>query len=353
MPDLVRTTDRGLFCEAGGFYIDPWKPVEWAVVTHAHADHTRPGSRRYLTTTDGEPLVRRRTQKDAEIETLEYGEKIHVGDVTISLYPAGHVLGSAQILIEHEGERWVAAGDYKTDPDPTCKPFDPVPCDVFITESTFGLPIYEWQNDEQTVAEILAWWRQNQSEGRTSLICAYALGKAQRVIAGVGADAPGPIAVHGAVRTLNEGYEEAGIKLPETRYASPEVAKEIRGHGLVVAPPAANGSPWMRKFGDVTTAFCSGWMRLRGPRRRRNFDHGFVMSDHADWNGLLGAIDATGAERVLVTHGSIDPLVRYLREEKSLRAEPLATAFVGEPDSDDQPVDPEDQVEANPVDEST
>jgi putative mRNA 3-end processing factor len=331
MGELITTTEKGLFCEAGGFYVDPWMPVDHAVVTHAHSDHARPGSKKYLTTRTGAPLLRRRVQKDAAIDTLEYDEALWIRDVKVSLHPAGHVLGSAQVRLEHPKHGvWVIGGDYKTAPDPTCASFEPVTCDVFVSESTFGLPVFEWQSEESLMEEILRWWEANREAGRTSMLYAYALGKAQRVLAGVLGRAPGPIAVHGAVHKLNEGYAEAGVELPEAEYASPEVAKEIQGAGLVIAPPSANATPWTRKFGAQTSAFASGWMRMRGPRRRRGFDHGFVMSDHADWPGLLGAIEATGAQRVLVTHGYVDPLVRFLREERGLRAEALATAFSDE-----------------------
>ena len=226
---------------------------------------------------------------------------------------------------------WVVGGDYKTGADPTCAPFEAVPCDVFITESTFGLPVFQWPDPAVVAAEVRAWWEDNAAAGRTSLLCAYALGKSQRLLAGL-VDPPGPIAVHGALDRLLGPYRERGVELPPTRYASVDVAREVRGHGLVIAPPSANGTPWIRKFGDVATAFASGWMTLRGPRRRRGFDQGFTVSDHADWSGLLGAIEATGASRVLVTHGYVDPLVRYLSEERGLRAERLDSRFEGEGD---------------------
>ncbi len=335
--DLVRTTDRGLWCEKGGFHIDPWKPVDRAIVTHAHADHTRPGSLRYLSSERGAGLVRQRTSLGRHgpvcVESIPYGERRRIGDVTVSLHPAGHVLGSSQIRVEHRGEVWVVGGDYKVDPDPTCEPFEPIRCDVFITESTFGLPVFQWPSPESVASEVMRWWTDNASAGRTSLLCAYALGKSQRLLAGLLphlADAPGSIAVHGALDKLIPPYLAQGIKLPETRYASEEVAKDIKGSGLVIAPPSSNGTPWMRKFGDVSTGFASGWMTLRGPRRRRNFDQGFVVSDHADWKGLLSAIEATGAPRVLVTHGYVDTLVRYLSEERGLQAERLDVEFEGE-----------------------
>ena len=340
--DLVTTTEAGLWCEAGGFHIDPWRPVDRAVVTHAHADHTRPGSGRYLTAAPGAELVRLRTHTGAVVDGLEYGERLTVGGVQVSFHPAGHILGSAQVRIERAGEVWVVGGDYKTGSDPTCAAFEAVPCDVFISESTFGLPVFQWPDPEVVAQEVRAWWEGNAASGRTSLLCAYALGKSQRLLAGLN-DPPGPIAVHGALDKLLGPYRDQGIELPPTRYASVEVAKEVRGHGLVIAPPSANGTPWMRKFGDVSTAFASGWMTLRGPRRRRGFDQGFTVSDHADWRGLLGAIEATGASRVLVTHGYVDPLVRYLSEERGLQAEPLASRFEGEGDGAEEakPSDPE------------
>ena len=336
MTDLISTTEHGLYCALGDFYIDPWKPVERAVVTHAHADHARPGSTSYLTTTVGAPLLERRVQAGAKIDSLPYGEAVRMGEVSVSLHPAGHVLGSAQVRLEHaEHGVWVIGGDYKTAPDPTCATFEPVACDVFVSESTFGLPVFVWQGEDDLVRDILAWWAANQAVGKTSMLYAYALGKAQRLLAGIGAGALGPIAVHGAVHKLNGAYAEAGVELPAAVYASPEAAKEIKGSGLVVAPPSASGTPWTRKFGPQSSGFASGWMRMRGPRRRRGFDHGFVMSDHADWAGLLMAIEACGAQRVLVTHGYIDPLVRYLKEERGLDAQPLATAFGGDPSGEE------------------
>lgn len=305
------------------------------MVTHAHADHTRPGSESYLTSAVGEELVRLRTHEGATIESLPYGERKVVGGVTLSLHPAGHILGSAQVRIESaSGETWVVGGDYKTDHDPTCASFEAVPCDVFVTESTFGLPVFEWTATSGVARAILDWWRGNAAEGRTSLLCSYALGKSQRILSELHAigleDSPGPIGVHGALNKLMPPYRDQGIALPETVYASEESAKSLRGSGLIVAPPSVNGTPWAGKFGDVQTGFASGWMTLRGNRRRRNFDRGFVVSDHADWPGLLQAIDATGAQRVLVTHGYVDPLVRFLREVRGLDAAPLATPFGAE-----------------------
>jgi putative mRNA 3-end processing factor len=325
---VLQVTSNGLFCERGGFYVDPWNPVDRAVVTHAHSDHARWGSKNYLAAAPGAKLLRVRLGEEAAIETLAYGEARTIGGVRVSFHPAGHVLGSAQVRLEYGGEVWVASGDYKTVPDPTCAAFEPLRCHTFITESTFGLPIYRWRPQVETFAEINSWWRANRDAGRASLLFGYSLGKAQRLIAGVDAGI-GPIYCHGAVQKLNDVYRESGIALPETLYAG-DVPKGFDwSRALVVAPPSCNGTPWMRKFGTVSTAFASGWMRLRGTRRRESLDRGFVLSDHADWPGLLEAIEATGAEQVLVTHGYRAPLVRWLCEH-GREARALETRYEGE-----------------------
>jgi putative mRNA 3-end processing factor len=306
---LIEETDRGLYCPRGGFHIDPWSPVERAVVTHGHADHARPGATSYLTAADGVEIVRARTGA-ASIEGLPYGEARRVGDVTVSLHPAGHCLGAAQVRIEADGVVWVVSGDYRPTPDATCVAFEPVPCDVFVTETTFALPIFRWSDPRAVLEEIETWWRDNRAAGVTSVLCAYALGKAQRVIAAL--EERGPIVLHGAVARYVDIYRAAGVYLPETLRVDDD------GPGadapLVVAPPGALGSPWLRRFGPVSTAFVSGWMHLRGARRRRNVERGFVLSDHADWPGVLETVRATGAGHVIATHGFADALARYLRE---------------------------------------
>jgi putative mRNA 3-end processing factor len=248
--------------------------------------------------------------------------------VRVSLHPAGHILGSAQVRIEYAGEIWVVSGDYKVEHDRTSEAFEPVRCHTFITESTFGLPIYRWRPQPEVFAQIDAWWRQNQGAGKASMLFAYSLGKAQRLVAGVDAEI-GPIFCHGAVQKMNQVYREQGIALPETQYAGDPERGYDWSRSLIVAPPSANGSPWMRKFGAVSTAFASGWMRVRGTRRRRSLDRGFVLSDHADWPGLLSAVQATGAQQVLVTHGYRAPLVKWL-SERGLEARALETRFEGE-----------------------
>jgi putative mRNA 3-end processing factor len=325
---IVEATAKGLYCAAGDFYIDPWQPVARAVITHAHGDHARMGSESYLAASRGLPVLQTRLGEGARIEGLAYGETRQVDGVTISLHPAGHVLGSSQVRIEHRGEVWVVSGDYKLDPDPTCEPFEAVRCHTFITESTFGLPIYRWCTPPETFAKIDAWWRGNAAAGRASVIFGYAFGKAQRILAGVDASI-GPIVVHGAVEVLNRGYRECGVKLPETRMVGDFEAKKDFAGALIVAPPSAQSSPWLRRFGDYSDAFASGWMAIRGARRRRAVDQGFVLSDHADWPSLNRAIEATGAERVFVTHGHITPLVHWLNE-LGLEAHAMETHFEGE-----------------------
>jgi putative mRNA 3-end processing factor len=325
---LIRATPRGLYCAAGDFYIDPWQPVERAVITHGHSDHARPGSSRYLCAAPGASVLRARLGPEAAIETLAYGEPVALNGVRVSLHPAGHVLGSAQVRVESGGEVWVVSGDYKLQADPTCAPFEPVRCHTFVTESTFGLPVYRWSEPARVMEGIDAWWRGNAAAGRSSVLFAYAFGKAQRILASIDASI-GPILVHGAVDTLDRAYAQAGVVLPEARVAI-ELAKGFNVAGaLAIAPPSAKSTPWLKRFGDYSDAFASGWMAIRGARRRMAVDQGFVLSDHADWPGLNRAIDATGASRVLVTHGHAQPLAQWLAQ-RGLDASVLATPFEGE-----------------------
>lgn len=331
--NLIVARPEGLYCPPGDFYIDPWRPVERAVITHAHSDHARRGHRHYLAHTDSTGTLRIRLGADIDLQTLPYGEAIVHHGVRLSLHPAGHVLGSAQVRLEHGGQVWVASGDYKLQDDGTCAPFEAVRCDTFITESTFGLPIYRWPAQQVLFADIDAWWRANAQAGRASVLFCYAFGKAQRILHGVDAGI-GPIVVHGAVEPLNAVYRAAGVRLPPTRRVTDEgVDAALLRSALVLAPPSAQGTPWMRRFGAYADAFASGWMQLRGTRRRRGVDRGFVMSDHADWPGLLQAIDATGAERVFVTHGSVAVLVRWLNEQ-GLQAQGFRTEYGEEDEAD-------------------
>jgi len=312
MSDMVVVRREGLYCVPGQFYIDPWRPVDRAVITHAHGDHSRSGHQHYLAAAPGVNIMKSRLGP-IHIDGLAYGEQVVHNGVTVSLHPAGHVLGSAQVRMEYRGEVWVASGDYKIEPDSTCAGFEPVRCDTFITESTFGLPIYRWQPQQEVYDDINAWWRANAEAGRASVMQCYSFGKAQRILSGLDPDI-GPIICHGAVQTLNQVYRDEGVYLPPTVMVQ-DVAKNAIATSMVIAPPSAAGSPWVKRFGDFSDAFASGWMQLRGARRRRGVDRGFVLSDHADWPGLMQAITATGAQRVIVTHGSIPVLVRWLQQQ--------------------------------------
>lgn len=327
---LLENTERGLYCPPGDFYVDPWRDVPRAVITHAHGDHARPGSGAYLTAQVGAAVLRRRLGDEAAIETLAYGEVKDIGGVKLSLHPAGHILGSAQVRIEHRGQVAVVTGDYKTEADGTCEPFAPLRCHLLVSECTFGLPIYHWRPQQEIFDQIHAWWRGAQEQERTCMLFAYSLGKAQRLLAGLDATV-GPILVHGAVFGFLPAYREAGVALPPAEWATDERAKATRGKALVIAPPSARGSPWIKKFGPVSTAMASGWMQIRGARRRRAIDRGFALSDHADWAGLNSAIAATGAEEIWLTHGSTGTMARWL-SERGYNARPIKTQFEGETD---------------------
>lgn len=327
MADLLTFTDRGIYCAEGDFYIDPWRPVDRALVTHGHADHAHDGMRRYLATDIAAPVMRHRLG-DIALDTIRYGERRQIGGVTVSYHPAGHVPGSAQIRIERKGEVWVASGDYKTIDDGLSTPFEPVRCDAFITESTFGLPVFKWTPQAELARELNAWWAANAAEGRFSLIGAYALGKAQRILS-LADSSIGPILTHGAIENTNEVLRAQGIKLPDTIRVTPETDLKAHTGALVVATPSGLGGPWARRFGQASTAFASGWMALRGVRRRRAADRGFIMSDHADWPGLNAAIRETGANRIFVTHGYTSVFRRWL-ETEGYDAAVVSTEYSGE-----------------------
>jgi putative mRNA 3-end processing factor len=351
MAPLLRVTPAGLYCEAGDFYVDPWRTVPRAVITHAHSDHARRGMGRYLCSEPGRYVLQSRMGAGAEIDTLPFGASTTINGVRLSFHPAGHVLGSAQVRVEHQGEVWVVSGDYKLEPDATCHAFEPIGCHTFISESTFGLPVYRWPSQDQIKDQIAQWWRGNQQEGRTSLLMGYSLGKAQRLI-GLLDEAQGPIYTHGSVEILNEAYRAAGIKLPPTQKVHAGLSEADFNRGIVIAPPSVQGTPWTRKFGHVAHAFASGWMAIRGARRRNNVERGFVVSDHVDWPGLMRAIKQTGCERVLVTHGYSAIVVRYLREQ-GYDAAILETEFRGETAEDDQLASEEAVSEEVPSNDGT
>ncbi len=324
---VLSFTDRGIYCPAGDFFIDPWRPVDRALITHGHADHARPGHARYLATEAAAPVMRHRLG-DITLQTTAFETPIQIGDAKVSFHPAGHVPGSAQIRVEVGGETWVVSGDYKTDADGLSEPFAPVRCHAFITECTFGLPVFTWVPQAEIVREINAWWAANAAAGRASVLGAYALGKAQRILASLDPSI-GPILTHGAVENTNEILRAQGLDLPETVRVTPDLDAKAHPGALVLATPSGLGTPWMRRFGPASTAFASGWMRLRGVRRRRAADRGFVMSDHADWHGLNAAIRETGAEKIFVTHGYTAQFRRWL-ESEGYDAQIVETEFEGE-----------------------
>ena len=309
---VLTFTDRGIFCPAGGFFVDPWRPVDRALITHGHADHARPGHACYLATEAAAPVLHHRLG-DITLETVAYGASLRIGDALVSFHPAGHVPGSAQIRIEVAGEVWVVSGDYKVVADGLSEPFEPVRCHSFITESTFGLPVFRWPTQADVAAQLNQWWRESVAEGVTPVLGAYSLGKAQRLLAMLD-PAIGPILTHGAVESTTEVLRRQGYALPDTVHVTPETKGTDHPGALVLAPPSALGSTWARRFGKVSGGFASGWMQLRGVRRRRAVDRGFVISDHADWTGLLWAIEQTGAENIYVTHGYTDVFTRYLND---------------------------------------
>ncbi|TWU67088.1 hypothetical protein V7x_26600 [Crateriforma conspicua] len=310
---FVRQTPAGLYCDPGGFYVDPMRPVDRAVVTHAHSDHARVGSRHYLAAEPSRHVLSGRMAADADLQWLPYGQTITAGGVTVSFHPSGHMLGSAQVRMEYRGQVVVVTGDYKIDDDPTCQPWAPVQCHVLVTESTFGLPVYRWPDSTDEFASINAWWRQCRDAGKCAVLYGYAVGKSQRLIAGLD-NSIGPIYTHGAVEKGNEAYRASGVSLPDTQaVASLSQNPDYRG-AMVVAVPSAHGTPWLRRFGRISTAMASGWMAVRGARRRRSVDRGFVISDHVDWPSLLLAVDQCRPESVWVTHGYSAVVARYLNE---------------------------------------
>ncbi len=328
---MLQFTEKGIYCKKGGFYIDPWKPVDKAVITHGHSDHARWGMKHYLAHTLTAPIMRHRLG-DISVETLNYGEHINMNGVELSLHPAGHIPGSSQVRVAYKGEVWVVSGDFKTTPDPIAEAFEVVPCQHFITESTFGLPVFRWPDQQLVADDINAWWRKNAAEGRTSVLFAYALGKAQRLLAMIDPSI-GLVYTHGAVENTNTVLRKLGLMIPTTQKVEDQ-AKSAFENALVIAPPSAQSSAWMKRFVRPQTAFASGWMMMRGTRRRRNADRGFVLSDHADWDELNQAVDATGAENIYVTHGYTETFSRYLLE-RGLNASVVRTAYTGEQDDSD------------------
>ena len=324
---------EGLYCPAGDFYIDPWGSVARALITHAHGDHARIGSTAYLCAEPCRPLLQRRFGPAVTIDSMAYGEARTIGATLVSFHPAGHVLGSAQIRIEGPEGVWVVTGDYKRAADPTCDGFEPVPCDTLVTESTFGLPVYHWDPAALVIADLVGWWHDNRARGLASIVFCYALGKAQRLLAELARVTDEPVLAHGMMLPLIEVYREAGIPMLDAQPLGDRKRGQSLSGALILAPLSARGTPWMRRLGEFSDAFVSGLMRVRGVRRQRAYDRGFVLSDHADWPALLATIAESGASRVIATHGHAEPFARYLRE-LGLDASVMRTAWEGEADAE-------------------
>lgn len=312
--ELLRPTAEGLYCPAAGVYIDPHRRVKQAVITHGHSDHARWGHGQAWTSSRGLQLVRERVGDKTPVEGIPFGEPRKFGDVWISLHPAGHILGSGQVRLEHRGRVAVVTGDYKRGVDPTCEPFEPVPCDLLVTESTFGLPVYRWPEPQAEADRINAWWAENQSRGENSLLLGYSLGKAQRLLAMLNPEL-GPILLHGAVVPFQKHYRDAGIALPDAFHVNAERLKDTKGRALIIAPPSVVNTPWARKLKPVRIAMASGWMLLRGPRRRAAYDEGFVISDHIDWPELLQTVADCAPRELWATHGQREAVAHYFAEQ--------------------------------------
>lgn len=327
--DLLQFTDKGIYCPQADVYLDPWKPVERAIISHGHSDHAYFGHKHYLCTTIAMPVIRHRLYLQNEsIQTADYGEPIMINGVRFSFHPAGHIPGSAQIRVEYNGEIWVFSGDYKLQDDGISTPFEPVRCHAFITESTFGLPVYKWKEQTDVFDSVNAWWRKNQEEGKISVIAGYTLGKSQRIMKNVDPSI-GKMFTHGAVDSINQVMRAQGIDLPDAPRVTDGISKEDLKGSLVICPPSAVGSPWMKRFYPYSLGVASGWMQLRGTRRRRGADRGFVLSDHVDWDDLNYAIRETGAHRIFVTHGYTEIFAQWLREI-GYDAREVKTRFEGE-----------------------
>ncbi|MGB6152992.1 MAG: ligase-associated DNA damage response exonuclease [Pricia sp.] len=309
---LLEFTGKGIYCSAADVYLDPWKPVDRAIISHGHADHSRWGHKQYITHHRNVPIISHRLG-EINVTGKEWGETFVINNVKFSLHPAGHIIASSQIRVEHKGEVWVFTGDYKTEDDGISQPYEVIKCNTFITECTFGLPAFKWTPQQEVFQDINEWWAENRAEKKTSVLFGYSLGKAQRLLKYLDTDI-GKIYTHGAIENMTEVLRPL-VDFPETTLITRDTKKEELLGNVVLAPPSAHGSPWIRKMVPYVTASASGWMTFRGARRRRAIDKGFVLSDHCDWDGLLESINATGAEKVICTHGYSDIFSRYLREQ--------------------------------------
>jgi putative mRNA 3-end processing factor len=328
MSKMLKFSDKGIFCPAGNFYIDPWRAVDKAIVTHAHSDHARGGSKYYLAHINSEPPLRARLGKDINLQTIEFGKEIDINGVKVSLHPAGHIIGSAQVRVEYKGEVWVVSGDYKTADDGLSGAFEPVKCNTFISESTFGLPVYNWKPQGEIFNKINKWWAQNKANGKQSVLIGYSLGKAQRILQHLDKSI-GPIYAHTAVYNMQKAFVDFGLPIYDVQRWNPNATKEELKGAIIVAPSSATDTPWLRRFEPYSVGVCSGWMQIRGWQRRTNVDMGFPLSDHADWPGLISAIKGTGCEKVYITHGYQSVFSRYLNEI-GIAADEVQTEYGGE-----------------------
>lgn len=308
---LLAFNDKGIYCQQADVYLDPWRPVNNAIITHGHADHARWGHNHYITHHTNVPIIKHRLG-NISVTGKNWGETFAINGVVFSLHPAGHIIGSAQVRVEYKGEIWVFTGDYKTEDDGISVAFEPIRCHTFITECTFGLPAFKWLPQPEVMAEVNTWWAANKANGQTSVLFGYTLGKAQRLLKHLDPDI-GQIFTHGAVENMTEIIRPL-VKMPPTTRITPETKKEALSGSIVLAPPSAHGTTWLRKMAPFVTGTASGWMAFRGARARRAIDRGFVLSDHCDWQGLLESVRATGARKVISTHGYSDIFSRYLRE---------------------------------------
>ncbi len=330
---LLRFTKKGIYCQPAGVYLDPWKPVAKALITHGHSDHARWGHQQYITHHHNKPIIERRLG-NINAKGIDWGEDLIINNVKFSFHPAGHIPGSSQIRVEHKGEVWVFTGDYKLENDHISRPWEPIKCHGFITECTFGIPAFNWRPQQEVFDDINTWWQHNKEEGHTSVLFAYSLGKAQRLLKHLDPGI-GNIYTHGAIENMTEILREFTDLPPTIQITKDTPKKDISGN-LIIAPPGTHGSVWLRKFAPYVTASASGWMAFRGARRRRAVDRGFVLSDHADWPGLLQAVKETGCEQVIATHGYTEVFSRYLREEIGLDARAEATEYEGDTTEDEK-----------------
>ncbi len=336
MQQMFEMTKSGIYIPDADLYIDPWKPVKRCIITHAHSDHARIGNGSYLCHHYTKPILKYRLSADINCESIEYGEKVMINGVQFSLHPAAHIPGSAQIRIEKNGQVLVVSGDYKTEDDGLSGAFEVVKCNQFISESTFGLPIFKWKPQVEIFEEINNWWKNNIAQNKTSILIGYALGKAQRLVQNIDPKI-GKVLLHGAVFNINEALINAGVALRNFDRLTPETPASEYKNALIIAPSSALGTPWIKKFHPFSVGYCSGWMQVRGNKRREAIDKGFVLSDHADWDQLNEVIQATGAEKVFITHGYTATFVKWLRE-KGMDAYELETDYTGEKVSGDDEI---------------